>query len=412
MRFYNKNKEYLGWSTLTGSGRNLYINIGTQVTATDLTPKYFKFRQTLSAGPITSLDDNVMITKVNDMNYEPFGNIYNVDLPVENLLPNATTSSTIQGVEYTINSDKSINVVGTATSSNSDFYIVGDSSTYASLGLQGGTYNLSGCVSGSNTTYMLYMVKKSSDNTLSYHISTGAKGLSINISNGDTFRIFIRVIANTNVNVTIYPQLEKGSEANSYTPYGTTPIELCKIGNYQDYIYKDSGKWYLHKVIGKYNIDTSTLGIKTNYTNIEYATIPKPNDYLGYGSFDRVEIICKSASHIAQAPSGWNDANLVNKISGNPEANRWWLGFSKGTGITAIQNALNGSYIYYPLTTPTNTEITDTTLISQLNALELATSKENQTNINQINNDLPFIISAEAILSLKNVLDRIELLES
>ena len=175
--------------------------------------------------------------------YEPYnGDTYNIDLPVENLLPNATTSSTIQGVEYTINSDKSINVVGTATSSNSDFYIVGDSSTYASLGLQGGTYNLSGCVSGSNTTYMLYMVKKSSDNTLSYHISTGAKGLSINISNGDTFRIFIRVIANTNVNVTIYPQLEKGSEANSYTPYGTTPVELYKIGNYQDYFYKGTGK--------------------------------------------------------------------------------------------------------------------------------------------------------------------------
>ena len=188
-------------------------------------------------------------------------------------------------------------------------------------------------------------------------------------------------------------------QGNTYEVDLPSGMELCKIGNYQDYIYKDSDKWYLHKVIGKYNIDTSTLGIKTNYTNIEYATIPKPNNYLGYGSFDKVEIICKSASHIAQAPSGWNDANLVNKISGNPEANRWWLGFSKGTGITAIQNALNGSYIYYPLATPTTTEITDTTLISQLNALEQATSKENQTNISQVNNDLPFIISTSAFLN-------------
>ena len=200
-------------------------------------------------------------------------------------------------------------------------------------------------------------------------------------------------------------------QGNTYEVDLPEGMELCKIGNYQDYIYKDSDKWYLHKVIGKYNIDTSTLGIKTNYTNIEYATITKPNNYLGYGSFDKVEIICKSASHIAQAPSGWNDANLVNKISGNPEANRWWLGFSKGTGITAIQNALNGSYIYYPLTTPTNTEITYTPLIEQLNLLEKAMSKDSQTNISQVNNDLGFIIYAEAIKSLENVLDRLALVE-
>lgn len=56
-------------------------------------------------------------------------------------------------------------------------------------------------------------------------------------------------------------QIEAGTKANSYTPYGTTPIELCKIGNYQDYIYKDSNKWYLHKEIGKvasYNGETIT----------------------------------------------------------------------------------------------------------------------------------------------------------
>ena len=74
--------------------------------------------------------------------------------------------------------------------------------------------------------------------------------------------------------------------------------------------------------------------------------------------------------------------------------------------------ANNPQKVYYPLATPTNTEITYQPLIDQLNALELAQSKENQTNISQVNNDLPFIISAEAILSLKNVLDRIELLES
>ena len=37
-------------------------------------------------------------------------------------------------------------------------------------------------------------------------------------------------------------QLEEGSKASSYTPYGQAPIEYCKIGDYQDNIFKTSGK--------------------------------------------------------------------------------------------------------------------------------------------------------------------------
>ena len=36
-------------------------------------------------------------------------------------------------------------------------------------------------------------------------------------------------------------------------------------------------------------------------------------------------------------------------------------------------------------------------LIDQLNLLEKAMSKDGQTNISQVNNDLPFIISASAL---------------
>ena len=37
-------------------------------------------------------------------------------------------------------------------------------------------------------------------------------------------------------------QIEEGTKANSYTPYGTTPIEYCKIGNYEDEFILNSGK--------------------------------------------------------------------------------------------------------------------------------------------------------------------------
>ena len=58
-----------------------------------------------------------------------------------------------------------------------------------------------------------------------------------------------------------------------------------------------------------------------------------------------------------------------------------------------------GSTIYYinPDSNLNGILITDNTLINQLNTLEQIYSYNEQTNINQINNDLPFIITASAL---------------
>lgn len=62
--------------------------------------------------------------------------------------------------------------------------------------------------------------------------------------------------------VSYYVQIEKGSEATTYEPHqgkefplDLGSIELCKIGDYQDYIFKENNKWYKHKVIGKIVFD-------------------------------------------------------------------------------------------------------------------------------------------------------------
>ena len=69
-----------------------------------------------------------------------------------------------------------------------------------------------------------------------------------------------------NVNVVTGEQeieVANGTETQTHT-INLGDIELCKIGDYQDRIYKDSGKWYIEKKIGKiesYNGETIT----TNY---------------------------------------------------------------------------------------------------------------------------------------------------
>ena len=72
-----------------------------------------------------------------------------------------------------------------------------------------------------------------------------------------------RVWARYNINAIntetyINAQLEQGSTATSYEehkeqtlPLNLGTIELNKIGNYQDYIYKNNDKWYKKEYIGK-----------------------------------------------------------------------------------------------------------------------------------------------------------------
>ena len=200
-------------------------------------------------------------------------------------------------------------------------------------------------------------------------------------------------------------QVNLGNSALSYEPYqGNTynidlpsGMELCKIGNYQDYFYKDSGKWYLHKEIGKVVLDGSeswandggTVG--TNYRhNITVANLQ------------------------ISTPLGTTGNSISNyfKTSTVGFNNQKWGNFylSSTCLVMTDQDAVYSSVadfktwlsthntnIYYVLATPTNTEITDTTLINQLEELYIAKSKENQTNISQVNNDLGFIISASAL---------------
>ena len=89
-------------------------------------------------------------------------------------------------------------------------------------------------------------------------------------------------------------QIEEGSIATAYTPH----VELCKIGTYQDYIYKNNGTWYLHKETESQTIDTSAIALRSTYTNIEYAVISKPSTYLYVNTFQPSidNILCSHAS--------------------------------------------------------------------------------------------------------------------
>lgn len=182
------------------------------------------------------------------------------------------------------------------------------------------------------------------------------------------------------------------TEPSLYEPYHNKDyeidlenIELCKIGDYQDYIYKENNKWYKHSEIGKLNVDTSTITIRSNYTNIEYAEITKPNDFIGKGNYNDYNVYCSHAvSDIKNAIQyAWDSTYRIGKITNKANAGNFWLGFPKGTGLDNIKTALNGAVIYYVLSTPTYEPITNSTLINQLEAIETETG----TNIFEVSNE-------------------------
>lgn len=207
-------------------------------------------------------------------------------------------------------------------------------------------------------------------------------------------------------------QLEIGSKVNTYTPYGTTPIELCKIPNtdYQDSFIYNNDKWYKRADIGKkvfYN--QAVYAVSDNQSSVEQTSlngtyniflsnlnisVKNENMYYSYGTYKYYSTI--NANKVAQDTLQDNELCLRQGTT----KDRIYFRNSAFTGKTGnqIKELINNALLYYVLATATDTEITDTTLINQLNAIRLnALSYNGTTNILQENNDLPFIIDASCL---------------
>lgn len=163
--------------------------------------------------------------------YEPYiGNSYEVNLG-KNLLPNTATTTTINGITFTANVDGTILVSGTASATA---YL-----TYPTFSLNAGTYTLNAGVYV-NTLTRIQLVEDTSGRPL---LASTQNASSQTFTTTATKNVFLQFRVNSGevINTTFYPQLEKGATASSYSPY-FEPIELCKIGTYQDRLFKSSGK--------------------------------------------------------------------------------------------------------------------------------------------------------------------------
>lgn len=248
---------------------------------------------------------------------------------------------------------------------------------------------------------LLYSLFDENDTLLS-RVTGKASGTSIDVSSASKLYI---CLYNANNDITTsdvtYIQVETGTTATTYEPYITPitkqlslgDIELAKIGTYRDYPWKNltNGKWYKHSKVGK---ETLTGGDSENWVvsqsgtaNWYYAlqktiggdtakTNQLKSNYYPYSSITSTttgEGIWYSASYI-RVRYGTEDT---------PSNYKTWL---------STHNVL----LYYILAEATDTEITDTTLISQLEEIYNMPSV-NGTTIVEINGNLPMIMKVRAL---------------
>ena len=164
-----------------------------------------------------------------DFDWKINGNQYQATREGYNLLNNTLQSQTINELKVTVNKDKSVTVVGTATDATSlifdqskatlpaGTYIIKDCSTYIESEENHGNWN-----SGETRTFI-------AEATLS------ASGFYKYYASGEV------------VNVTLYPMLIKGFNSELYEQYGASPSpdypsEIETVGSNVNYFDKDNVK--------------------------------------------------------------------------------------------------------------------------------------------------------------------------
>ena len=186
-------------------------------------------------------------------------------------------------------------------------------------------------------------------------------------------------------------------------------LELCKIGNYSDYLYKENGNWYKHGVINKYSYDgTKAFDLLNNCFQIRNLY---PADI---GNIDGALI---TQYKFNPAHSGIT-SNLVNNEFGFNTEKKFTIKDTRFSSANDFMSHIteNPIELWYVSNSPTITQITDETLIAQLDAIyEHLQLVKGTNNITVTTSDLaPYMkltYMQDLPTKLNNLASRIELLE-
>ena len=304
----------------------------------------------------------------------------------KNLLPCRKPNGSKNGLSWKINSDGSILINGTATAQIIIPINTDTPNIYSDIKLKDNTeYTISAGINGTSSTFGLQC---------GYRIAGGPTAWTevfnnkkINTTKDWTLGVGVIIRKGITMNnVLIKPMLEENTIPTSYESYREEEyelnlgnMELCKIGDYEDILFKnvvgdenynaelENGAWYKKKVIDKKFLDGKIHFANSGVTNVFYTPV-----ITNYSRINNIPLCdnFKGFNNVDTAGS----VNIINSVGFNNtyNYNRLYISFN-GT-IDELKDFLNERKptLYYANDNPVYEKITDTTLISQLEALRKA----------------------------------------
>ena len=365
---------------LSDSKITTYSNLSSNgFTLINKTNKYATFNATkkyiivgLRVAPSTSYSINdiqleVGLTPTYYDNYQV--QTFLINLPISNLFDKS--SATYKNNYY-------IDTEGVETSSSKSGY----TTSYIQVS-PNTTYTISGSIRTSATTTGMYYYD-SSKNWISKEVWEGSSNVNSLTFTTPSNCHYIQFQYTKSVFDADTVQICEGT-TTTYWDYGTTQIELCKIGDYQDYIYKDGDNWYKYSAVGKIVLNGSETG--WNFVS---------------GSIWKFRVsVSDLISNSTGSTQYWFYSNYYKAEAGDNYGigqvnNTTRIGF-KNTDFQTLDDfktwlSTHNTTVYYPLATPTTTQITDTTLVSQLEALAGATLYNGTNNI-VVSGSIPIVLN-------------------
>lgn len=302
----------------------------------------------------------------------------------KNLLNNIATSQSITGVDFTVNSDKSVNVNTPSSSTATTQLILGEITLKANT-----SYKLSGCPSGgSGSSYTLYI--------------QAASGFSqiVDYGNGVTFTPSVDVTTEVRIiiyngavvsNKVFYPMIRLATETDStYAPYVAPTTATISFGSagtvYGATVELISGKLVVYKAIRIF--DGSEDWVEFSSGNYYLNNACNTDTFT---SRLMPKFICnkyKEETVLVSSPSlgGQEDKTYFNQ--GGQWVSRIWIKDTSITSLTDFKNALSSTnlQVVYPLTTPQEYQLTPAQLRSLVGANRLTSSTGEVTEVEYIKN--------------------------